>query len=150
MNVLFQNELRRTRHRKQKGLCSFNLQITARVSTAYIYIYICVCVYRNAQIGFTSRGLIDVYMAIASMVERNPIRQAIRESRSSDASFVESLLFPSSLSHHVLLVRRLFFSFLTDRGIIPTRLLSGLSSRANIRKTILIRQSYIRLNVSNL
>lgn len=48
--------------------------------------------YRNAQIGFTSRGLIDVYAAIAPMVERNPIRQAIRESkRSSDASFVESL-----------------------------------------------------------
>jgi len=48
--------------------------------------------YRNVQIGFTNRGLIDVYAAIAPMVERNPIRQAIRESkRSLDASFVESL-----------------------------------------------------------
>lgn len=54
--------------------------------------------YRNAQIGFTSRGLIDVYAAIAPMVERNPIRRAIRESkRSLDASFVEPpLRFPPS------------------------------------------------------
>lgn len=39
---------------------------------------------RNAQIGFTSRGFIDVRAAIA---ERNPIRRAIMESKSSsDAS----------------------------------------------------------------
>jgi len=40
----------------------------------YIYIYMYIYTYRNAQIGFTSRGLIDVYAAIAPMVERNPIR----------------------------------------------------------------------------
>jgi len=62
----------------------------------YIYIYVYIYIYRNAQIGFTSRGLIDVYAAIAPMVERNPIRRAIRESkRSSNASFVESLWLSS-------------------------------------------------------
>jgi len=39
-----------------------------------IYIYMYIYTYRNAQIGFTSHGLIDVYAAIAPMVERNPIR----------------------------------------------------------------------------
>lgn len=82
------------RCRKQKNRrdhCSFRfIDHCVDLPTIYTYIY-----NRNAQIGFTSRGLIDVYAAIAPMVERNPIRRAIRESkRSLDVSFVESLRFP--------------------------------------------------------
>lgn len=110
--------------------------------------YVCIGIYRNAQIGFTSRGLIDVYAAIAPMVERNPIRRAIRESkRSLDASFVEaSSPIPPSVSSSAYPFRRVLslrlllsfsrfffafffflfsFSFLTDREITATRLLSG-------------------------
>lgn len=112
----------------------------------------CTYMYRNAQIGFTSRGLIDVYAAVAPMVERNPIRRAIRESkRSSDASFVESLRFPPPLPAPLASTTRsflssvpFFLSFPTDRGIIPTRLLSGLSrgpGPRNPRGTILISLS---------
>lgn len=70
--------------------------------------YVCIGIYRNAQIGFTSRGLIDVYAAIAPMVERNPIRRAIRESkRSLDASFVEaSSPIPPSVSSSAYPFRR--------------------------------------------
>lgn len=131
------------------GRCSFRSidHRGPRLRVYYIHIY------KNAQIGFTSRGLIDVYAAIAPMVERNPIRRAIRESKRDPWMRASSNPFDS----HLLFFRAprcddcfFFFSFLTDRGITTTRLLSetfgsGRNPWDDFNSLVLIR-----LNVPNL
>jgi len=106
----------------------------------YIYMYIYIYIYRNAQIGFTSRGLIDVYAAIAPMVERNPIRRAIRESkRSSNASFVESLWLSSLPPSPVHDTTTLFFVPQRPRNYHGAFIIGTFGSNGETRGTILIR-----------